>query len=72
MPSSCGGRPQRRFGDDVGDRVAKILSDNGVRFLGSTTVTEIDDTHVNLDTGAILDADVVVSATGVRPDPHLG
>ena len=66
------GRPQRRFGDDVGDRVAKILSDNGVRFLGSTTVTEIDDTHVNLDTGAILDADVVVSATGVRPDPHLG
>jgi 3-phenylpropionate/trans-cinnamate dioxygenase ferredoxin reductase component len=62
---------QRRFGDDVGNRVAKILSDNGVRFLGSTTVTDIDDTHVHLDTGATLDADVVVSATGVRPDPHL-
>jgi NADPH-dependent 2,4-dienoyl-CoA reductase/sulfur reductase-like enzyme len=27
--------------------------------------------HVHLDTGATLDADVVVSATGVRPDPHL-
>ena len=62
---------QRRFGDEVGDRVAKILSDNGVRFLGSTTVTDIDDTHVHLDTGATLDGDVVVSATGVRPDPHL-
>jgi hypothetical protein len=23
---------QRRFGDQVGERVAKILSDNGVRF----------------------------------------
>lgn len=62
---------QRRFGDQVGERVAKILSDNGVRFLGSTGVTAIDDTRVHLDTGATLDGDVVVSATGVRPDPHL-
>jgi 3-phenylpropionate/trans-cinnamate dioxygenase ferredoxin reductase subunit len=36
-----------------------------------TTVTGIDETHVHLDTGATLDGDVVVSATGVRPDPHL-
>jgi 3-phenylpropionate/trans-cinnamate dioxygenase ferredoxin reductase subunit len=62
---------QRRFGEEVGERVAKILSDNGVRFLGSTAVTAIDDTHVHLDTGAALDGDVVVSAAGVRPDPHL-
>jgi NADPH-dependent 2,4-dienoyl-CoA reductase/sulfur reductase-like enzyme len=62
---------QRRFGDQVGERVAKILSDNGVRFLGSTTVTAIDETRVHLDTGATLDGDIVVSATGVRPDPHL-
>jgi 3-phenylpropionate/trans-cinnamate dioxygenase ferredoxin reductase component len=62
---------QRRFGVEAGDRVAKILSDNGVRFLGSTTVTDIDNTHVHLDTGAVLEGDVVVSATGVRPDPHL-
>jgi 3-phenylpropionate/trans-cinnamate dioxygenase ferredoxin reductase subunit len=62
---------QRRFGDKVGERVAKILGDNGVRFIGSTTVTDIDDTHVHLDTGGTVDGDVVVSATGVRPDPHL-
>ena len=62
---------QRRFGDEVGERVEKILSDNGVRFLGSATVTDIDDTHVHLDSGASLDGDVVVSATGVRPDAHL-
>jgi 3-phenylpropionate/trans-cinnamate dioxygenase ferredoxin reductase component len=61
----------RRFGDQVGERVAKILSDNGVRFLGSTNVTAIDGTRVHLDTGASLDGDVVVSAAGVRPDPHL-
>ena len=62
---------QRRFGDQAGERVAKILSDNGVRFLGSTTVTDIDDTHVHLDSGATVDGDVVVCAAGVRPDPHL-
>jgi len=62
---------QRRFGDEAGERVAKILLDNGVRFIGSTTVTAIDDTHVHLDTGASIDGDVVVSATGVRPDAHL-
>jgi 3-phenylpropionate/trans-cinnamate dioxygenase ferredoxin reductase subunit len=62
---------QRRFGEQVGERVVKILSDNGVRFVGATTVTRIDDTEVHLDSGGVLDADVVVSATGVRPDPHL-
>ena len=62
---------QRRFGEEVGERVAKILFDNGVRFLGSTAVTAIDDTRVRLDTGETLEADLVVSATGVRPDPHL-
>jgi NADPH-dependent 2,4-dienoyl-CoA reductase/sulfur reductase-like enzyme len=62
---------QRRFGDQVGERVAKILSDNGVRFLGTTTVAAIEDARVHLDTGATLDGDVVVAATGVRPDPHL-
>lgn len=62
---------QRRFGTDVGDRVAKILSDNGVRFVGSTTATAIDDTAVQLSTGSAVDADLVVAATGVRPDPHL-
>jgi 3-phenylpropionate/trans-cinnamate dioxygenase ferredoxin reductase component len=61
---------QRRFGHEVGDRVEKILSDNGVRFIGSTTVTGIDDTHVHLDTGVTLDGDLVVAATGVQPDPH--
>ena len=39
----------RRFGVDAGERVAKILSDNGVRFIGSAEVAEIDDRGVTLD-----------------------
>jgi 3-phenylpropionate/trans-cinnamate dioxygenase ferredoxin reductase component len=62
---------QRRFGDDVGERVAKLLSHNGVRFLGPMTVTAVDDTGVTLDGVEAIEADLVVSATGVRPDITL-
>jgi NADPH-dependent 2,4-dienoyl-CoA reductase/sulfur reductase-like enzyme len=62
---------QRRFGLEVGERVEKILSDNGVRFIGETTVSGIDDTQVLLDDGAGIDSDLVVAATGVRPDIRL-
>ena len=53
----------RHYGVEVGDRVAKILSDNGVRFLGSTAVTDIDNTHVRLDTGALVEASWTVPVT---------
>ena len=62
---------QRRFGDDVGERVAKLLSRNGVRFLGSTTVAAVGDTGVTTDSGETIEADLVVCAAGVRPDITL-
>jgi 3-phenylpropionate/trans-cinnamate dioxygenase ferredoxin reductase component len=62
---------QRRFGVDVGDRIAKILSDNGVRFIGCANVTGIGEAEVTLDTGEAVEGDLVVSATGVRPDASL-
>ncbi|HEX2285095.1 MAG TPA: NAD(P)/FAD-dependent oxidoreductase [Mycobacterium sp.] len=62
---------QRRFGVEAGERVAKILSDNGVRFIGHSRVTAIEDSRVLLDTGTTVDGDLVVSATGVRPDIRL-
>ena len=62
---------ERRFGLDVGERVAKMLSDNGVRFIGSTTVAAVGDREVTLDSGAAVEAELVVSATGVRPDSRL-
>lgn len=62
---------QRRFGVEAGERVAKILSDNGVRFAGETTVAAIEDGRVLLGTGEAVDADLVICATGVRPDIRL-
>jgi 3-phenylpropionate/trans-cinnamate dioxygenase ferredoxin reductase component len=61
----------RRFGFEAGERVSKILSDNGVRFIGGTSVTAIEDTRVHFDDGGAIDADIVVAATGVRPDVRL-
>lgn len=61
----------RRFGLKAGERVTKILSDNDVRFAGETTVIGIDDEGVLLGTGEAVDADVVVTATGVKPDVTL-
>ena len=62
---------ERRFGLDAGERVAKMLSDIGVRFIGSTAVTAVGDRDVTLDSGAAVEAELVVSATGVRPDSRL-
>jgi 3-phenylpropionate/trans-cinnamate dioxygenase ferredoxin reductase subunit len=62
---------QRRFGVDVGERIAKILSDNDVRFIGSAAVAAIGDDCVVLDNGETIDGDLVVSAVGVRPDVRL-
>lgn len=62
---------ERRFGLDAGERVAKMLSDIGVRFIGSTTVAAVGDRDVTLASGAAVEAEMVVSATGVRPDSRL-
>ncbi|KUI26136.1 pyridine nucleotide-disulfide oxidoreductase [Mycobacterium sp. IS-1496] len=62
---------QRRFGLDAGERIAKLLSDCGVRFTGPVRVVEVRDDGVTLDDGGALDGDLVVAATGVRPDARL-
>jgi NADPH-dependent 2,4-dienoyl-CoA reductase/sulfur reductase-like enzyme len=61
----------RRFGVEVGEHVAKILSDNGVRFTGGTSVAAIEDTYVRFEDDSTIPADVVIAATGVRPDIRL-
>lgn len=62
---------QRRFGLEAGERVVKILAENGVRFVGETSVAEIGDSAVTFDDGGTAQADLVVAATGVRPDIRL-
>ena len=61
----------RRFGLDAGERVAKMLSDIGVRFIGCASVSAVGDGDVTLDGGEALEADLVVSAAGVRSDGRL-
>jgi 3-phenylpropionate/trans-cinnamate dioxygenase ferredoxin reductase subunit len=61
----------RRFGVEVGERVAKMLSDIGVRFIGSTGVAAVEERTVILDSGEVVEAELVVSAAGVRPDSRL-
>jgi NADPH-dependent 2,4-dienoyl-CoA reductase/sulfur reductase-like enzyme len=61
----------RRFGLDAGERIAKLLSDCGVRFVGPARVAEVHDRGVTLEDGTALDGDLVVAATGVRPDARL-
>ena len=62
---------QRRFGVDVGERVAAMLVDAGVRVISSTTVDAVDADGVTLASGETVAGDVVVAATGVRPDIRL-
>ncbi|VEG51891.1 FAD-dependent pyridine nucleotide-disulfide oxidoreductase [Mycolicibacterium aurum] len=61
----------RRFGMDVGARVSDMLADAGVRVIPSTSVEAVDADGVALASGEIVPGDVVVAATGVRPDIRL-
>lgn len=62
---------QRRFGIEVGERVVKMLSDVGVRFLGASTLAAVENAGVVLAAGGTVEGEVVVAATGVRPDIRL-
>lgn len=62
---------ERRFGMGVGTRVAGMLADAGVRVVASATVDAVHTSGVTLASGETLDGDVVVAATGVRPDIRL-
>lgn len=62
---------RRRFGIDVGKRVSEMLGDAGVRVVTGATVDAVDDTTVTLSSGDTVHGDVIVAATGVRPDIRL-
>jgi 3-phenylpropionate/trans-cinnamate dioxygenase ferredoxin reductase subunit len=62
---------EARFGTEVGKRVAQLLSDTGVRLVVPVTVTAVEENAVRLDTGDIIEADVVLTAVGVRPESGL-
>jgi 3-phenylpropionate/trans-cinnamate dioxygenase ferredoxin reductase subunit len=65
-------RPMERvLGPELGDMVRAVHETHGVVFHLGATVTEITADRVRLSTGEELEADLVVTGIGVRPDITL-
>ena len=68
----------RAFDSDIAKEAQKIVEEAGVTYIGSDRVVEIIDKNgdnivngVKLKSGKIIDADVVVLATGYKPNTEL-
>ncbi len=62
---------QKVLGPELGRRVQQLHEGHGVRLHLGRAVSAIGDQNVALDDGTALRADVVIVATGVRPDTRL-
>ena len=62
---------EARLGVEAGERIVGLLSDAGVRFVGSVAVEAVDENAVRLDNGVTIDCDLVLAATGVTPRSAL-
>jgi NADPH-dependent 2,4-dienoyl-CoA reductase/sulfur reductase-like enzyme/nitrite reductase/ring-hydroxylating ferredoxin subunit len=58
---------ERVLGADLGSFVQRTHENEGVRFHLGRTSKSIDESHVMLDDGTLLPADIVVIGVGVRP-----
>lgn len=64
--------PQRkRLGQDAGVRLRRLVEATGVRFAGNARVASIGDGTVQLENGTTIEADMVLAATGVKPNAAL-
>jgi 3-phenylpropionate/trans-cinnamate dioxygenase ferredoxin reductase subunit len=65
-------RPMERiFGEEISNMVRSLHESHGVVFHLGATVAEIDADRVRLSSGAQLDADLVITGIGVRPEVTL-
>lgn len=62
---------QKRLGDEAGRRLKELVESTGARFAGGRSVTSIENGAVHLDDGARLEAELVIAATGVKPNVAL-
>ena len=60
-----------RLGEDAGRRLLALVQSAGVRYRGDVEVTLIEEGGVHLADGDVLRADLVLAATGVKPNSHL-
>lgn len=57
--------------DDIAGYVEKHLEENGVKVLTNETVVEINDENVVLQDGGKIQSDMVIVATGIRPNTEI-
>jgi 3-phenylpropionate/trans-cinnamate dioxygenase ferredoxin reductase subunit len=60
-----------RLGAEVGERLRRLVTSAGARYVGGVAVEAVSDGAVHLDNGVTIDCDLVLAATGVRPQSGL-
>jgi 3-phenylpropionate/trans-cinnamate dioxygenase ferredoxin reductase subunit len=62
---------EKRLGAEVGERLRGLVTAAGARFVGGVSVDAVREGAVQLDNGVTIDCDLVLAATGVRPQSEL-
>jgi NADPH-dependent 2,4-dienoyl-CoA reductase/sulfur reductase-like enzyme len=60
-----------RLGQDAGERITRLLSAAGARYVGSVAVNSLRDGAVRLDDGVTINCDLILAATGIQPQSAL-
>jgi 3-phenylpropionate/trans-cinnamate dioxygenase ferredoxin reductase component len=62
---------ETRLGNQAAVRLRDLVTDAGARHVGGVEVEEITDAGVRLDNGVTIDCDLVLAATGVKPQSRI-
>ncbi len=60
-----------RLGAEAGERLRRLVVSSGARYVGGVAVEAVDEGSVRLDNGVTINCDLVLAATGVRPQSGL-
>ena len=61
----------KRLGVEAGERLRALVTSAGAHYVGGVSVEAVHDGAVRLDNGVTIDCDLVLAATGVRPQSAL-
>ena len=63
---------EKRLGREAGRRLRQLVERTGARYVGGESVAAIDPRGVRLHSGRVIRCDLVLAATGVKPNSDLG